>query len=326
MKKNRTKWRNTPKVKARKRISLRILEISLVGAVMLPLVAYGSTQPGGAETASIEVENGDSGLGDIVRFAPTIIEKARTIYGQISSGDYDSAVVGILGALGIINPASESGQASNSEDSENPYANPETPEEVWELEQYTDYLRSKMPQRLSQIVFGRTGQEKMAAESEQIQAIEQASYEATESANSAYSKTEEIAKENVDYADSVVDSASEAQASKASQDVLKAIAAQNKDISHIMAGNSEQLSYLGEIATYQSSQLSGLSSQLTALNGKGETLQVLMASQNYLLSQVDDALGQQKDYQQYKDSLERGIEQNMSRAMFIPGLFKDDVD
>ena len=306
--KNKTKWHKqsqkgkNPKKKA---ISLKIMGISLVGAVLFPLSAYSSTE--------VETEYATFG------------EKAQTIYSQISSGDLDSAIRGILGALGIINPAHQSQRASSSEEEENPYANPETPEEVWELEQHTDILRSKMPQKLSQIVFSAKGQEKMAQESEAIEAIEEASYQATQSAYSAQNQINEVVVKNIDYVNSVESQASTARAEKASQNVLKALAEQNRDISQIMKGNSEQLGYLAQIATNQSSQLSGLSTQLTALHKNDEILKVLMGSQNYLLSQIDDALGQQKDYQQYKDSLARGLDQNASRAIYIPGLFKDDV-
>ena len=306
--KNQTKWHKQSqkgKNPKKKGISLKIMGISLVGAVLFPLSAYSST----------EVETESS----------TFREKAETIYSQISSGDLDSAIRGILGALGIINPAHQSQRASSSEEEENPYANPETPEEVWELEQHTDILRSKMPQKLSQIVFSAKGQEKMARESEAIKAIEEASYQATQSAYSAQNQINELVVKNIDYVNGVENKASAAQGEKASQNVLKALAEQNRDISQIMKGNSEQLGYLAQIATNQSSQLSGLSTQLTALHKNDEILKVLMGSQNYLLSQVDDALGQQKDYQQYKDSLARGLDQNASRAIFIPGLFKDDV-
>ena len=309
MMKNQTKWHKQSqkgKNPKKKGISLKIMGISLVGAVLFPLSAYSST----------EVETESS----------TFIEKAETIYSQISAGDLDSAIRGILGALGIINPPHQSQRASSSEEEENPYANPETPEEVWELEQHTDILRSKMPQKLSQIVFSAKGQEKMARESEEIKAIEEASYQATQSAYSAQNQINEVVVRNIHYVNSVENKASTARVEKASQNVLKALAEQNRDISQIMKGNSEQLGYLAQIATNQSSQLSGLSTQLTALHKNDEILKVLMGSQNYLLSQVDDALGQQKDYQQYKDSLARGLDQNASRAIFIPGLFKDDVE
>ncbi len=283
----------------KRQIRRQIFTITIIGVVMLPVRVHGSTQI-------------------------SKIEEIKEIYDEISSGEVESALRRILELLGLIDPAEES-EIDNSEE-DNPYANPETPEEVWELENYEDIHRSRMPQKMSQIVFSKSGQEIMAAESEQVQAIESASYEAQQLASTAYDNLDQIATENIDYSNKIIDKASEAKAAKASQDVLKALAAQNQEIGQMLAGNSEQLAYLGEIATHQSFQLSGLSSQLSVLNGKTQVLQVLAASQNSLMSQVDSSLRQQREYQQYKDSLDRGVNQRMSQTIFIPGLFKDNSD
>ncbi len=305
-------------------VSKKLIIIFCIGGMMfLPLSVYGSTQPDDIEVDEIEVETVE-GLGrikEVLKQTPTVIQQVQKLYGQISTGDFNSAIEGILGAMGLLNPAQEAARISNSEDENNPYANPETPQEVYELQKHTAIVRSQMPQQLSQIVFSHSGQEAMARESEQLQQIQSASTQAQLGAGLAFGDLERIAQENGTYARDVGVTAGDAQSMRASQDVLKALAEQNEELSQIIAGNSEQLAYLGEIGAYQSLQLSGVNAQLAALNGKGQVLEVLMASQNYLMSQLNSTMTQQQEYQQYKDSLDHALNRNMLQMVFIPGLF-----
>ena len=299
------------------------LPILIVSTIVLiyPVSVYASTQPdGGFEPNQIEVENP---LEGIFSSYPTIFNRVESIFQQISLGNVEGAVDGILGAIGLLNPAYESVRISGGEEEDNPYANPEIPEEVQDLEQHTDIVRSEIPQKLSQVVFSPSGQSAMAEQSAQIQTIAETSAQAQQAATGVLISSAQIAQTSTTHAGSIQTLAQEAEGANASQDVLKALAAQNEDLAQIIAGNSTQLANLGEIATYQSLQLDGINGQLTALNGTGQVLQVLVASQNYLLSQVDDALGQQKEYEQYKDSLKDGLNRNMSQIVFVPGLFRE---
>jgi len=285
--------------------------------VVTPVSALGSTQ---TDVEPNEVSGGAT-IGDVLYESPNILNEVQSIWQKISSGNLEGAIAGILGAIGLLNPAHESARISNGEDGDNPYSDPETPEEVYDLEQHTDVVRAEIPQRLSQIVFSPSGQEAMANQSAQVQEIQQVSNQAQQAASGVLSESDQIAQTSTNHAEQIQSLGESAQSADASQDVLKALAAQNNDLAQIMAGNSSQLANLGEIATYQSVQLSGINGQLTALNETGQVTQVLLASQNYLLSQVDDALGQQKEYQQYKDSLKDGLNRNMTQMVYIPGLF-----
>ncbi len=177
----------------------KLLIIFCIGGMMfLPLSVYGSTQPDDIEVEEIEVETVE-GLGrikEVLKQTPTVIQQVQKLYGQISTGDLNSAIEGILGAMGLLNPAQEAARISNSEDENNPYANPETPQEVYELQKHTAIVRSQMPQQLSQIVFSHSGQEAMAIESEQIEQIQSASTQAQLGASLAFGDLERIAQEN----------------------------------------------------------------------------------------------------------------------------------
>ena len=300
---------------------VKILMISGI-VVITPMSAWGSTQPDTSESPN-EVSGGST-IGDILYESPNIVDNVQSIWPKISSGNLEGAIEGILGAIGLLNPAHESVRISSGEDEDNPYANPETPEEVYDLEQHTDIVRTQIPQRLSQVVFSPSGQEAMAERNERVQEIQRVSNEAQQAASVVTIESKQIAQTSTNHGDNIQALGESAQSADASQDVLKALAAQNQDFAQIIAGNANQLANLGEIATYQSVQLSGINGQLTALNETGQVTQVLLASQNYLLSQVDDALGQQKDYQQYKDTLKNSLNRNMSQTVFIPGLFGGD--
>ena len=301
-----------------KKIESQVKIIILSGMVVVtPVSALGSTQT--------DVEpNGVSGgatIGEVLYESPNIVNEVQSIWQKISSGNLEGAIEGILGAIGLLNPAHESARISNGEDGDNPYSDPETPEEVYELEQHTDIVRSQIPQQLSQVVFSPKGQKALAEQSAQVQAIQEVSNQAQQATSLVFQDSKQLAQTSTTHAENIEELAQEAESAQASQDILKALAAQNNDLAQIMAGNSSQLAQLGEIGVYTSVQLNGVTAQLKTLNDTGQTLEVLLASQNYLMSQVDDALGQQKDYQQYKDTLKNSLNRNMTQMVYIPGLF-----
>lgn len=306
------------RVKFMMRVKVKAIMVCCV-LVVYPLSVQAQSE--GGIKGQKEVTKQNLTIEEVLVEAPDIISDIKRIWQKITGGNVEGAIEAILGAIGIGNPAYESTRVGSGEEEDNPYANPETPEEVYDLERHTDIVRSQIPQKLSQVVFSPEGQKMMAEETAQVEAIQRVSHQAQQAANLVYQESATIALEGKIQADKVKTLREEAKSADASQDVLKAISAQNEELAQILAGNSSQLTQLGEIGLYQSVQLNGLNAQLAALNGKAQVLEVLVSSQNYLMSQMDDAIGQQKEYQQYKDSLKNGLNRNMSQMVFIPGLY-----
>ena len=280
--------------------------------ILSPLTAYGSTQAVGTNFDEV---------GDAIGKIPTIVDDVRGIWKKLSLGNIQGAIEAALGAMGLLNPAYESSEAISDDD--NPYANPETPEEVYEWEQHAEIVRAQFPQQLSQVIFSRSGQEAMVEQIERQQSIQAVSEQAVQAGHKTWQSSNQIAQTNTTYAGNVRTLNEEAQSAQASQDVLKALAAQNEYLAQITAGNSNQLTQLGELAVHQSTQLNGVSTQLSALHGQGQTMSVMLASQNYLLAGIDGVLERQQEYQQYKDDVKDGLNQNLSGMVFVPGLFRE---
>ncbi|MGH2414063.1 MAG: hypothetical protein ACRDEA_10300, partial [Microcystaceae cyanobacterium] len=239
-----------------------IMIASLIAAVALPTSVHASVQPTDSQTRNEETSptTDDGGWLQI----PAIVSTAQDIFRNISAGNISGAingVLGILGELGLLDPADESARVGagvtnpDSSSSGNPYSNPQSPEEVYELQRYVDLVRSEIPQKLSQMVFGPQGQTALAQQSQSILQAQQASLEAQQGVNDAYTESKTQAEQNADAAQRVSAEAGKAQSAKASQDVLKALAAQNEDLAQISSGTSAQLAQLGIAASYESAQL-----------------------------------------------------------------------
>jgi len=248
-----------------------------------------------------------------------IVSTSQTIFQNISSGNFDSTVNGILGTLGqlgLIDPASQSDQIwseAMNPSSRSPYGNPQDPQGVYDLQRYVDTVGAQIPQQLSQAVFGPQGQQSLSQLTQAVQQAQQTALSGQQGVNDTYQTTVQQAQQNATQAQNVDVKAQQAQTSSVSQDILKAMATQNSDLASIGAGNSAQLSNLGRAASYQSAQLSAVNSQLTALNERGQLMEVLGASQNYQQAQTNAALEDQTHYQQLKDSLHQEAANDSAR-------------
>lgn len=318
-----------------KKRSRSILIGSIFAAVALPASVYASLQPIDLDLQPIDLGTiGEEILPDygqkkglsltsreVLLQVPPIVSNTKDIFRSINTGNIEGAIdriVGILGQLGLLDPAYESARVGT--DPSGPYSNPQTPEEVYSLQRYKDIVRSSSPQKASQVVFGQVGQSALFKQSQAVAAAQQASLKGQQGVANAYQESAKLTTQNVAYAGNVEAQASKAKSENVSQDVLKAIAAQNSDLAKIAAGNSAQLAQLGKAASYQSAQLSAANTQLTALNDKTQTLAALSASQNYQTAQINAALDHQNHYQQLKDSLQQNAAYQSSNLIYIPGL------
>ncbi|GFE72155.1 hypothetical protein [Chroococcus sp. FPU101] len=262
---------------------------------------------------------------------PAIISGAVQIYTGISQGNISGALnglFGILGELGLIDAADETSRTASEAtnpsgiEQDNPYANPKTPEAVYYLQQYIDTYRTEILQKNSQAVFGQNAQEARAQQIEVLQESQQASLNAQQGTIDALSKTQAETQLNEDAAAEVKAEAQNAESAKASQDVLKAIASQNEYLAKIGVGHSKQLENLTESASYQSAQLSAVNVGLNGLHEKAQGMEVLMASQNLQLSQIDAGVAHQTHYQQIKDSMQPMMAAQATTSMYIPDFVK----
>lgn len=320
---------------------------TILAAVAVPVSAYASLQPidlpfdlpggsspqgrqsSGTWDEAIPSRGSQSSAAtwdEAIPQIPPIISASKGIFRNISRGNVDGAldgVISILGKLGILNPMEEAARASagaTSASSDRPYSNPQTPKEVYDLQRHVDAVRSEIPQNLSQIVFGPQGQQALDEQSQAIEEAQAASQAGQAGAAQSYQKSAQQAQQNATYAANVSAEADKAQSATASQDVLKGIAAQNKDLARINSGSSEQLAQLGKAASYQSTQLSAANAQLAGLNDKSQTLEILSASQNDQMAQINGAIAQQNNYEHLKDDIKLDAGYQSSTMIYIPGL------
>lgn len=249
---------------------------------------------------------------------PVIFQQTREIYEDINNGDFVSAIRGIIGLFGLLNPAEEAAMIGTS-GADAPYENPETPEMVYETQRYRDNTRTIEPQKISQAVFG-PGQTRRKDQEKQLNQAQRAAVAAYKGTFEAYTKSATKAFNSSASAKKVETLAKSAQEATASQDVLKAIAAQNKDLSDIEANRSDQLSELTKANYFQASQLLSANSQLSALNDKSQSMEILSASQNYLSAQIKSSVNQQNYYEHRKDSAQQNAVRQATTVVFIPGL------
>ncbi len=299
---------------------------------------FGSTQPTNGSPNLVKVgeqalTSGQLSSGSLLTIgagllqvpAP-IVSTSQTIFQDISSGNFDTTVNGIfgtLGQLGLIDPATQSEQVWSeaiNPGSQSPFGNPQDPQGVYDLQRYVDAVRGQIPQQLSQAVFGPQGQQALSQLNQAVQQAQQTSLSGQQGVNDTYQVTVQQAQQNATQAENVDVKAQQAQAATASQTILKAETDQIADLARIGAGNSAQLSNLGRAASYQSAQLSAVNNQLTALNERGQLLEVLGASQNYQQAQTNAALQDQTHYQQLKDSLQQNANYQSTSSIYIPGL------
>ncbi len=249
---------------------------------------------------------------------PVVYQQTSQIYEDINQGDFVSAIRGILGLLGLLNPATEAAVVG-TKGSEEPYYNPQNPEMVYERQRYRDNVRTIEPQKISQGVFA-VGQVLRRFQATQLNDAQDAAVTGYKGTFDAYSTSASKAINSSVSASNVETLSNSAQDATASQDVLKAIAAQNKDLSEIGANRSEQLSQLALTNYFQASQLLSANSQLSALNDKTQSMEVLSASENYLSAQIKSSVNQGNYYQHRKDAAGQNAVRQASTVVFIPGL------
>ena len=191
----------------------RLAVIGLLATVFFPAAAIASTQPltNNPYENSSEPEVELSGEEVLVKIPP-IINTSRQIYQQISTGNFEGAfagILGILGELGLLNPADEAARVASESlkpggaQTGEPYANPKTPQEVYDLQRYVDLVRSTIPQRLSQIAFSPAGQQEMAQQAEATEMVQQASLVAQQGVSAAHQASAQQAQTNLSHASNV---------------------------------------------------------------------------------------------------------------------------
>jgi hypothetical protein len=315
----------------KKKLPRNIVVCCLIGVFILPATVYASTQPIDWDAIYEETLSNSEGEDDLLK-VPGIALKTEEIWRSISAGDTEGVIYGffgLLGELGLFDPADISARLGDgtgepgASEGKNPYSNPKTPAQVYDLQRYTDLVRSEMSQKMSQTIFGTKGQQIRSEQAQSLQVAQSASLAAQQKTGEVSKQSSEQAAQNAESASKVGESASKAQSARASQDVLKAIAAQNADLANIGAGSSTQMAHLGEAASYQSAQLSAVNAGLNALNDKTQSLEALSAAQNYSLAQVDASLDHQIHYQQQKDSAQESFAHQSSTMVYIPGLVKE---
>lgn len=313
------------KILKKKKLRESIIVGTAIAAVILPVSVYAALPNLGAIEQQLPSEVRDSEAyrtgKDVLLQVQPIVSTTQDIFRIINSGDIEGAfkrILGLLGDLGLVDPAYEASRVGI--DPESPYYNPQTPEQIYEWQRNKDVARTETGQRVSQIVFGKQGQEALFKQNQAVSDAQQASQSGQIGVFSAYQQSTQQAQQNATYAENVKAKGDEAKSAIVSQDVLKAIAAQNEDLAKIGSGNSAQLAQLGKAASYQSAQLSATNVQLTALNDKTQTLAALSASQNYQTAQINAAIERQSHYEQVKDSLQQNTAYQASNLMYIPGL------
>jgi hypothetical protein len=318
---------------SKKTLRRSIIVASIVAAIALPATVFASLQPLDLNLETIGEEAlPQSGPSHATQKAlirvPPLVSATRGIFHNISRGNAQGAIngiLGILGQLGLIDPADEAVRVASNPSGDNPYSNPQTPEEVYELQRHVDIVRSEIGQKLSHVVFGPEGQEALSQQLQAVEEAQQVSLLGQQGVVNTYQQSAQQAQINTTYATNVEAKSRKAQSATVSQDVLKALAAQSEDVAKIGAGNSAQLAYLSKAASYQSAQLNAANTQLATLNDKAQVLQVFGASQNYQMAQINAAIQYQNHYQQLKDSLATSAAYQAANTIYIPGLVPKGV-
>lgn len=264
----------------------------------------------------------DDFFNDIFETINPILDQTKVVIGQINSGSLEDAILTTLGAVGLIDPVEEANSVSTSEESV--YSNPQSVEEVIEQANAADAQESQVSERLSQIVFGSQGQEAINNQNKVIGATQTSSAQAQLATSAVYETARDIAIDNYDNADQIAIQAAEAQAANASQDVLKALAAQNQHMAEINSGVSEQLALLGEAQIYNAVQMDGLNEQLTISNQRQQNIETFLASSNSQLAEIDRNQELQTSNLIESQNRERLRSRQGMTRIFVRGLFPEE--
>ncbi len=310
------------------RVKLMLLCLSSILVLTAPEVVWAQTKGNSfveGESKKIVLDNPNplsSFLQDILATINPIIDQTKDVIADLNGGSLENAILSTLGSIGLIDPQSEAASVSTSNQS--PYSNPQSPEEVAQKAEAADAAQSQISDRLSQIVFGEKGQEAIAEQNEVLVETQEIAAQAEVATGLVYEAARDIAVGNYQNAAIIQQQAGIAQSSNASQDVLKALAAQNKYIADINVGISEQLALLGEAQVYNGMQMKGLNTQLTIANQRQQNMETFLASQNSQLAEIDSNQELQIKREIEREARERLRSQQGMTRIFIPGLFEND--
>lgn len=268
-----------------------------------------------------EVVERNFSIEDFIRGAlavvPEVVEVAQDVIEQISEGEYEDVYYSVRGAVGLFDPLTEANETGTNPDSI--YGTTATPPTI--DAKASDTQQSQTSQRLSQIIFSEPGQEAIAEQNEIIVESQEGANEAQEATVEAYEANEAIIGENVEYGNNIEDEANEAQAARASQDVLKALASQADYEAQILVGISEQISIIAENQVYSSVQTKTLNTQLAIVNQRNQNIQTYLASNGLQMSEIDNNLEQQIELIKKNNEKERLRSQMGMSTVFLPGLY-----
>ena len=262
----------------------------------------------------------ESFFKDVLETINPIIDQTKEVIAEINGGSLEDAILSTLGSIGLLDPHEEANSVSASEQS--PYSAPQSPEEVAIKAEAADAIQSQVSDRLSQIVFGQKGQEAIDEQNKVLGQTQEFSTLAQTATDEVYEVAKDIALDNYQYALEIEQQAAQAQAANASQDVLKALAAQNEYMAGINAGISQQLALLGEAQIYNSIQMNGLTEQLTISNQRQQNIETFLASQNSQLAEIDSNQELQIKQSIEKEAQQRARNRQGMTRIFIPGLFE----
>ena len=264
----------------------------------------------------------DSFIDEVFEEINPIIDSVKGVYAEINSG-LDGVVTTVLGEIGLANPQAESNNTGWTERS--PYYNPKTATDVARRAEAADAQKAQVLERLAQVIFGKRGQEVINQQNVLLGQTQTVSGQATAAIGNTSQVSTGHAAQNVGRVSEVARQASIASSARVTQDVMKAIAAQNEEIANINVGISEQLALIGEGQLYNGMQMNGLTTQLTIANQRSQNMETFLAAQNSQLAEIDSnqELAMKREIERENQARTRD-RQGMTR-IFIPGLFESET-
>ena len=264
----------------------------------------------------------DSFIDEVYEEISPIIDSVKSVYAEINS-EINGVVTTVLGEIGLANPQAESNNVGWTEQS--PHYNPQTPIDVARRAEAADAQKAQVLEQLAQVIFGKRGQEVINQQNVLLGETQTVSGHATAAMGNTSQVSTEHAVENVVRAGEIARQTDIASDARVTQDVMKAIAAQNEEIAFINIGISEQLALLGEGQLYNGIQMNGLNTQLTIANQRSQNMETFLAAQSSQLAEIDSnqELAMKREIERENQARSRD-RQGMTR-IFIPGLFESDA-
>ena len=259
---------------------------------------------------------------DVYETISPVIDDTKLIFAEVNSG-LDSVVQTVLGEIGLANPDTEANSVGWNERS--PHYNPQTPTDIVRRSESADAQKSQVFSQLAQVIFGEKGQQVINKQNVILGQTQQDAAAAHAGTTQTYADSINLANQNIQLAARVAQTENVAASSRVTQDVAKAIAAQNKDLANINSGISQQLAFLGEGQLYNNMQMQGLNTQLTIANQRSQNVETFLAAQNSQLAEIDSnqELAMKREIE--RDNQIRTRDRQGITRIFIPGLFSSDA-